>query len=61
VVDDAVLEREGAEAVELVAPKVDLRRVLRRAEVEAGAGRSLRLRERGKVKVKVAPRGRWLL
>src|SRR5439155_2102714 len=40
VVDDAVLKRERAQAVKLVAPEVDLGRVLRRPEVEAGAGLS---------------------
>src|SRR6266576_2256996 len=45
VVDDAVLEREGAQAMELVAAEVDLRGVLRRAEVEAAAAPSPFLRE----------------
>src|SRR5206468_1298512 len=40
VVDDAVLDRDRAQAVKLVAPEVDLRRVLRCSEVEAGAGLS---------------------
>src|SRR5207248_3085329 len=58
VVDDAVLEREAAQAVELVASEVDLRRVLRRPEVEAGAGLSPLIREDGEVEVEVACRGR---
>src|SRR5207247_4480006 len=58
VVDDAVLEREGAQAVKLVPPEVDLRRVLRRSEVEAGAGLSPFFRKDREVEVEVVSRGR---
>jgi hypothetical protein len=52
------LEREGAEAVELLAPQVDLRGVFWRAEAEAGAGPAAFVGEDGEVGVDVAFRGR---
>jgi hypothetical protein len=58
VVDDPVLEREGAQAVQLVAPEVDLRGVLRCPEVEAAARPPLLLGEDGEVEVEVASCGR---
>src|SRR5205823_14083670 len=58
VVDEAVLERERAQAVKLVAPEVDLRCVLRRPEVEAGAGLLPLFREYREVEVEVVSRGR---
>src|SRR5215208_7144628 len=54
VVDDAVLERERAQAVELVAANVDLVGVLRRPEVEAAAGTALLVGEGAEVEVEVA-------
>src|SRR5919108_5425831 len=52
VVDDAVLEREGAEAVQLFAPEVDVG-VLGRAEVEPAAGSPLLFGEHSEVEVEV--------
>ena len=57
VVDDPVLERERAQAMQLIAPDVEVGSPWR-AEVEAFTGSSLLLGEHGEIHVEVASEGR---